>query len=347
MKNVLRTLLGIELAFVLFLLTLPMAADACGCGIFIPREGSVGITQERAIIRWDGQTEDIVMALQVQGDAKEAAWIMPVPSPAQVKLGDPQMFDFLQDFTKPREEIVYDWFPVLETVGGALPGSAVTLLDRREIGVYDVSTLAANDAQALNTWLNANGYRFPTNASQVFQSYVDQKWYYIAARISPSKASSVKGELDPLWMTFKSDRAIYPMKPSSLARGPMGVYLYFLTDHRMNVPGLDTNFAGWIAPTDVPADHSIRQVVDHKYFLTKLQKMIYTPATQITDDYIASPVPDNQVRQVVYKHVSVYNSPLFWTVICGGLVAIVLATIGLFVWVLRRTGRKNNFKAAQ
>src|SRR5512143_659238 len=102
MRNLRMLLNSLVLAAFLFALCLPAAVEACGCGIVLPREGSLDVSQERAIIRWDGQTEDIVMALQVQGSAAEAAWIMPVPTPAQVQLGDAKMFDFLQEFTKPR-----------------------------------------------------------------------------------------------------------------------------------------------------------------------------------------------------------------------------------------------------
>ena len=343
MKIVRRISLSFELAILLFALTLPTAADACGCGIFLPKEGTVGITQERAIIRWDGQTEDIVMALQVQGDATEAAWIMPVPSPAQVKLGDPRMLDFLQDYTKPREETVYEILPMIGALGEGASGSAVTLLDRREIGLYDVSTLAANDAQALTDWLNTNGYKFPSNASQIFQTYVEQKWYYIAARVSPNKASSVKGELDPLWLTFKSDRVIYPMRPSALARGPMGVFLYILSDHRMNVAGLRTEFAGWIAPSDltVASDHPIRQVVNRKYFLTKLQRMVFSPASEITDDYVASPVSDQEYRAVTYKYVDTVAGIPILSLLCVGLLGLVVAIPStVLLGVIRRKRKK-------
>ncbi len=300
MRTVRIVLTGLVLAMLLVVLSLPAAAEACGCGMVLPREGSIAVNQERAIIRWDGQTEDIVIALQAQGDAKEAAWIMPVPSPAQVKLGDPQMFDFLQEFTQPRVEtrtvIVGPGEPML---AGA--PSPVTVLDRREIGLYDVSTLAATDAAALTGWLNTNGYKFPDAAVKILQPYVDQGWYYTAARISPSKTSEMKGELDPLWLTFKSNRVVYPMRPTALARHQVNVFLYILADHRMEVSGLRTSFAGWISPDNLPgAKHPLQQVVDRKYFLTKIQAIIDDPKVQVKDDYFANPVPDVEFRDVEF-----------------------------------------------
>ncbi len=313
MRTMRTILTSMMLAVLLGVLCLPITAEACGCGILLPHEGSIDVTQERAIIRWDGQTEDIIMALQAQGDAKEAAWIMPVPSVAQVKLGDPEMFTFLQDFTKPEvkhiTEIVHSPIPTV----GAAP-AAVTLIDRREIGLYDVSTLAATDASALTDWLIANGYKFSDATAKILQPYVDQGWYYIAARISPNKVDQVKGELDPLWMTFKSNRVVYPMRPSALSRVPEAVYLYILADHRMDVAGLHTSFAGWISPGDLPTlDHPIERIVDRRYFLTKVETRIANPQAQVKDDYFAKEVKDVEYREVEYvtdvKYVPLEASP--------------------------------------
>jgi len=343
MKTLNRISLSLALASFLFLLSMPYPAQACGCGMVLPKEGAAGITQERAIIRWDGRVEDIVMALQVQGDAREAAWIMPLPTPAKVKLGDPKMFDVLQEFTKPREETDYALFPTVGLGAGAPGARAVTLLSREEIGVYDVSTLAATDAKALTDWLNANGYKFPPHAAPVLKPYVDQGWFYIAARITPSRAKdALGGELDPLWMTFQSDRIVYPMRPNALARQGLGIYLYILAEHRVTIDGLDTAFAGWIEPgaLNVAAEHPIRQVVDRRYFLTKLETYIYNPAEQVKDDYYARVVPDELYRKVVYHTVyDVGGVPLCLialAVVAGMGTLGLLAVGGLATLVLRQ-----------
>ncbi len=73
------------LSITVALLLLAAPAAACGCGAHIPREGEARVGQERALIRWDGRTEDIVMELGVEGRSQEAAWIVPVPAQATVK----------------------------------------------------------------------------------------------------------------------------------------------------------------------------------------------------------------------------------------------------------------------
>src|SRR5687767_14576687 len=93
----------------LLALTLTLPANACSCGAYIPREGDARVVEERALIRWDGQTEDIVMALGVEGESDEAAWILPVPAQATVKLADERLFDELQELTKPLVRVERVW----------------------------------------------------------------------------------------------------------------------------------------------------------------------------------------------------------------------------------------------
>ncbi len=119
------------------------------------------MAQIRALIRWDGSTEDTVMELGVDGNPSEAAWFLPVPARATLKLGDPKLFDALQELTKP--EVRVEQWPegMAGAAGGAQGGAAVTVLERRALGPFDGSTLAASDAHALGAWLTTNGYNLP------------------------------------------------------------------------------------------------------------------------------------------------------------------------------------------
>lgn len=67
-------------------------AWACGCGAYVPDSPGSSVADERALIAWDGTTEDILMSLSVTGSSDKAAWIMPVPSAARVSLGDTEVF---------------------------------------------------------------------------------------------------------------------------------------------------------------------------------------------------------------------------------------------------------------
>lgn len=301
-------------------------AEACGCGVYLPREGEGSVIQERALVRWDGQTEDIVMALGVQGESAEAAWIMPVPSEATVKLGEAKLFDTLQELTKPRVEQRYGLLPPMMLGGGAAPEGAVggappvLLLKQQTLGPFEISTLAATDAAALSNWLADNDYNFPDGLADVLQPYVEQNWFYIVARLT-SKAAGEKltGELDPLWITFQSDEIVYPMRATALATGVLPVFVYVLAEHRVekaqSFGDQHIPFADWVEPASLPADSPLQPFVDRKLFLTKFEERIWNPQA-VSDDYVFTFTPQDEVYHDV-KIEYVYD--------IGGVPIILLA----------------------
>ncbi|WOX09367.1 DUF2330 domain-containing protein [Streptomyces sp. N50] len=88
--------------FALQLGSLVSPAWACGCGALVPGGAQqVAVGREASVVRWDGRQEQIVMRLTVSGDARRAAWIMPVPHRATATLADPALFDTLDALTAP------------------------------------------------------------------------------------------------------------------------------------------------------------------------------------------------------------------------------------------------------
>src|SRR4029078_13224648 len=108
-----------SIALVLALLTVAALSNvaspewACGCRADVPDNPGSSVADERALIAWDGTTEDILMSLSVTGSAARAAWAMPVPSPARVSLGDPAVFEDLGRLTAPRIEYRGSWWPTI------------------------------------------------------------------------------------------------------------------------------------------------------------------------------------------------------------------------------------------
>jgi hypothetical protein len=322
------------------------SAEACGCGMYIPREGEASVAQERALIRWDGHTEDIVMALGVLGGSKEAAVLLPVPARATVKLGDAKIFDALQELTKPRVQKQFALFPpIMLGAGAPAPGAAppVALLERQTLGPFDVSTLAATDAKALSEWLKANGYSFPPNLATVLQPYVAQNWFYVAVRLTPgANGETLKGMLDPLWVTFASDKIIYPMRPSALARGNLGVFIYVLAEHRVEKPmsfgSQSVPFADWVEPSSLEKGSALAPFVSRRLFLTKIVEQIYSPC-QIDDDYVFTfTAKDETYREVEYEYVyEVAGVPnLLWAFCLACMLPVALLFAGILVFARRR-----------
>ena len=329
-------------------------AEACGCGVYIPHEGEGNVVQERALIRWDGETEDIVMALSVQGSSEEAAWILPVPSEATVQLGDAKLFDTLQELTKPRVEQRYriEW-PFSSLGAGAAPEGVgagappVLLLQQQTLGPFEVSTLAATDATALSGWLIDNGYNFPPELADVLEAYIEQEWFYVAIRLTPgTDGQQLTGELDPLWITFQSDEIVYPMRASALATGVLPVYLYVLADHRVEKAqtfgDVHVSFADWVEPASLPTDSPFAPFVGRKLFLTKFEERIWDPG-RVNDDFSFTFASQDEVyHDVEIEYVyDIAGVPIILLVLGGAcLVALALGVgsiVLLISWQRRRT----------
>jgi len=318
---------------ILIAMTLTFAAEpagACGCGVYLPLDGEAGVSEEHVLIRWDGQTEDIVMTLGVLGSSREAAVIFPVPARATVQLADGKVFDALRELTKPVDKNVYQIIPMLGA--SAPPPSSVTLLSRQTLGPFDVSTLAATDANALGDWLSTNGYKLPPEIASVLAPYVAQNWYFIAVRLSPGTGSDkLTGALDPLWITFPYDHIVYPMRPSAHARDRLTVFMYILADHRVQKPlsfGYQSiEYADWLDPAALEPDSPLAPFVPRKLFLTKIGESIYEPKT-INDDYVFEFASSDDIYHAVRYHYifDIAGIPLCF-LIPGGLVMLVLAGV--------------------
>lgn len=192
--TVVLTLLGIQLG------SLIAPAYACGCGAMIPgARQRVSVGREESVVRWDGSSEQIVMSLTVDGDADQAAWVMPVPHRATVKLGDPALFTELRSATAPVHRDRYhfwpqngDW-PLVTGDGrsvGAPPGAGaaspgVGVVGRQKLGPFDVARLTATDPAALNGWLDTNGFAMPPRLEDALRPYVSRRWEYVAVRLTP------------------------------------------------------------------------------------------------------------------------------------------------------------------
>lgn len=340
-------------------------AYACGCGAMIPGDRtSVRVAEETSAVLWDGRTEQIVMRLTVSGDADKAAWIMPVPSRAELKLGDGQLFDRLDRVVEPVEKTRHyfwprdgDW-PFDGDEGGdgaksgAAPGSAgappVTVLGSGTLGPFQFAQLAATDPAALEAWLRDNGFRMPDGLAGALRPYVDQGWEYVAVRLTPAPAggtarpAALGGELDPLHLTFASDRLVYPMRLSQRATNAQTLNLFVFAPHRMeaaaDIGGGGTTKLLYAGPAD-PEYVRWPGGYQGSGYLTAFTRTLPKPST-ITGDFEFRPASsDERFQRVNYTDelLTVGGFPVWLAVLLG---PVLLAGVALVVWARRRRVRR-------
>ncbi|MEU9101221.1 DUF2330 domain-containing protein [Streptomyces sp. NPDC048361] len=350
-----RRALLVALALVALQLgSLVAPAYACGCGAMVPQSGrQLSVRQETSAVRWDGRSEQIVMRLTVDGNAPRAAWIMPVPSRATVKLGDRHLFDQLEEISAPVHRTrSYFWpkdgdWPFAEdrSVGDGAPRAAakppVEVVGRERLGPFDVARLTATDPTALRDWLAHNGFELPQALATELRPYVDQKWEYVAIRLAPDQVGqTLGGPLDPLSLTFASDRPVYPMRLSRLARTPQTLNLYLLGTHRMETASAiggyepQTLFAGRVTHPGGALGDLTGQAPS--VYVTALTQYFAQPSKITGDHEIRQAPTDTPFQRAWYTEelMTVGGAPAWLVTVVGGAL-VVAAGAGLTVWRLR------------
>jgi hypothetical protein len=248
-------------------------AWACGCGVAL----DTTVTRERALVIDRPGREEIVLSLDLRSDGPgRSAIVLPVPGDPivePIESGDP--LQYLDLATLPRA-----------AAGGggegatAGAGQGVDVIGRDLIGGYDVSRLRADDPQALDAWLDENGYTLPDGAEPILADYVDDGWRYVAIQLAPGSA----GTLKPLTVSFAADDPVYPMRLTQLATDPIDITLYTLASGRRSVDGLSETYAGPVAKLDPPPPPELEALFAQGGYVTKLSAIGAAPE-RFTSDF--------------------------------------------------------------
>jgi hypothetical protein len=304
------------------------------------------------LIAWDGAVEDILMSFNVSGSSERAAWVMPVPSVAEVSLGDAEVFSELGRLTAPRIEYRDDWWPTfdwlasgsgstLDTAGA--PGGAVNVLDRQRIGPFDVTRLSAADSTALAKWLADNGFPSPDGLDENLSAYVAEHWELVAIKLASADAGqALTGDLQPLRLSFASDALVYPMRLSRSAKVPQTVELYVLADHRMDptsVPVAGTmptlEFAGQL--DHATAGSELEPYLAKGTYLARWNDSIREPQAIDGDYAFTRAEADTPFQRVVY--VTRHRGDVTGLIV---LAVVGLGALTLTVLLVRRRGGRRD-----
>lgn len=343
-------------------------APACGCGILAPSEGSdTSVDGERSLVVFDGARETIVMRLGVRGDTRSMAWLMPLPGPATVRLGDNDVFDELDRLAEPRvkEKKRYK----LVDLGGGGEGSGgprvgdtttgaggVQVVTSQRLGPLQVVTLRATDPRALDTWLKDNGYTVPPGFAGQSAYYLSRGWLFMAAKLQSMQPA--EGSLQPLVMSFASKRPLYPLRLSRLASSEQQVEVDVAAPWRVEWSGLGgaarEPAEGDLLSSDGPVSVLVAESLsgrpmaeaprlqrllagNRRFFLTSFQGR-FAPG-EFTSDPVLTRSGDAEFHRTVYHYKDVYLVNEYGPWLCVAFVVIVMGTGALLFVVLRRRRR--------
>ena len=238
--------------------TLARDADACGGCLAPPAENTVVQAHRMALsvaktqtVLWD--------QFEYSGAPKEFAWVLPVRPGTKVEISHDEFFAALEAATQPVITA-----PPQNTGGGGGggfgcgasatsaydPGSnstspPVQVVNQEVVGPYEVVTLKATDAGALNTWLKDHGYAVPADIQSVIDAYIKEQFDFVALRLLPNKDVNA---MQPVRVVTPGADANLPLRMVAAGVGAkVGIILYVIGEGRYqtaNYPNLAIDLTG-------------------------------------------------------------------------------------------------------
>jgi hypothetical protein len=225
------------------------------CGFYVSKaDAKLFNKASQVVLVRDGDRTVMTMASDFQGDPKEFAVVIPVPTflkREQIHVGDKALVDHIDAYSAPRLVEYYDSNPCIRMMtleslqmrAGVAGAAAMKDQDARArslgvkidaqytVGEYDILLLSAEQSAGLETWLRENGYRIPAGASAVLASYLKQNMRFFVARVNLAEQAKLGfSYLRPLQIAYESPKFMLPIRLGTVnANGKQEVFVYALT----------------------------------------------------------------------------------------------------------------------
>jgi hypothetical protein len=212
-------------------------AASAFCGFYVAKADTKLYNKaSQVVIARDGNKTVLTMANDYQGEIKDFAIVVPVPTvlkKEQVKVAKPNIVERLDAFSAPRLVEYFDPDPCIDydLVPRPVPMPAsraenqessakvrdrnlgVTIEARFNVGEYDILILSAKESGGLETWLKRNGYKIPRGASSLLKPYIRQNMKFFVAKVNLDKfETSGYQNLRPLQIAYESPKFMLPIR---------------------------------------------------------------------------------------------------------------------------------------
>jgi hypothetical protein len=219
------------------------------CGFYVAKADTKLFNKaSQVVLVRDGDKTVMTMANDYQGDPKEFAIVIPVPTfleRDQIHIGDRAVIQHLDAYTAPRLVEYFDEDPCAPRVlydrlelSRAAPLKAgrdgalgVKIEAEYTIGEYDILILSAEQSDGLETWLKENGYKIPPGASKILESYIKQKMRFFVSKVNLSEQARLGYTyLRPLQIAYESPKFMLPIRLGTVnAKGTQELFIYALS----------------------------------------------------------------------------------------------------------------------
>jgi len=221
------------------------------CGFYVAKADTKLFNQaSQVVLVRDGDRTVLTMANDFQGEPKEFALVVPVPTfieRRQIEVVDKALLDHLDAYTAPRLVEYFDEDPCLYraydmaksaqapmTAGAARSRArdlGVTIEATYTVGEYDILILSARESGGLSTWLVENGYKIPKGASAILGSYIKQGMRFFVAKVNLKEQAKLGFTfLRPLQVSYESPKFMLPIRLGTVnAKGTQDLFIFALS----------------------------------------------------------------------------------------------------------------------
>lgn len=251
------------------------------CGFYVAKADTKLFNEASQVVMVrDGDRNVLTMASDYQGDVKDFALVVPVPTVLkreQIHIADNAVVEHLDAYTAPRLVEYFDEDPcaprmmykaapmpmaAMETMADSVEERAsslgVTIEAQYTVGEYDILLLSAKQSGGLVTWLKEQGYSLPEGAEPVIGSYLKQSMKFFVAKVNLKEFDkSGYTQLRPIQIAYEHPRFMIPIRLGTVnSKGKQEVFIYALTrTGRVET----TNYRTVRLPSDVEVPAYIKQ----------------------------------------------------------------------------------------
>jgi len=232
----------------------PSVAFACG-GFFCNNAQPVNQTAETVVFFVEGDEIEAHVEVAYEGPAESFAWIVPTPSRPEVGVSTAAAMQRIESMLQPVRAVTTTvlgdcleedwlggedagagsdtgWSDATSDAGGEDAGAPVTVVERTEVGPYDVAVLQATAVEPLFEWLEANDYDVPGGIMPFVEPYVlmDDDMHFVAFRLTKDRDT---GDIQPITLRYVGEQPVVPIQLTAIASAPdLGLRVIIVGDDR-------------------------------------------------------------------------------------------------------------------
>jgi hypothetical protein len=248
------------------------------CGFYVAKaDAKLYNKASKIVLARQGTRTAVTMASDYEGDPKEFAIVVPVPTVVkkdQIAIVDNAAVDHLDAYSAPRLVeyydpdpcgVLYDKSVTYSTAPAGAPVRArrsaeahgVKIEAQYTVGEYDILILSAEQSDGLAIWLTDNGYKIPDGAGPVLGSYIKQNMKFFVAKVNLKEQAKLGFQyLRPIQVSYETHKFMLPIRLGTVnANGPQDMIVLTLSERgRVET----TNYRTVKIPSDVEIPTYIR-----------------------------------------------------------------------------------------